>query len=66
MKPNNPDNSTLQTVPKQQRRKPVTRVPQGSLLFEKIVPALLIILVILTVILIVGGLAVILDIIPHG
>jgi len=48
------------------RRQKVTRVPDSSTFYGKVLPMLLVFLAVLTILLIIAGVAVVLDIIPHG
>ena len=48
------------------RRRPVDRVPAGSVFYEKVVPMLLILLATTTVLVALISLLVILDVLPHG
>ncbi len=63
---NNEQDDHRDPVPATTRRSPVTRVPAGSFFYEKVVPAILLTLAIVTIVLAIIALAVILDIIPHG
>jgi hypothetical protein len=48
------------------RRRPVDRVPVGSVFYEKVVPVILILLASTAILVAVISLMVILDVLPHG
>jgi len=54
------------SAPPSARRRPVDRVPAGSVLYEKVVPAILILLATTAILVAIISILVILDVLPHG